>query len=575
LLRLGRLLAVARYEQKSHMTGRQALRLVGVALSLLLPAALLSGPPLRSLLLGATPSKAPPTEAEWGVGPPPPPMVKVKGVVPAGLEGRMTLADDSPFAIDKLEPVTLRAPYVPEDLRSALDTIDGDEKLEVRTYVFRYDLPGRSLLIAVLAVSLLTGPLADALPGERARRTLEVLLTTGITRGELVGGKWLAWTLSSTATALLASFVACWRGIQEPGWWLLGLPLFIGSAVAFGLWLVRLVDDVVGGSAAPMRVLPVAAGATALFARGLSSISPVAGAAVPLGGPLLVAGDVFQSGPQIIAATAGTAAFVVAVLTRTGRDLDRVDTTSSPTRWGAVGLSAIAMLLFWLTVAGPRVWGSGITTDLVTSLPRSMVGGGLALLACAFVAYAREMRAGRVTVERRASAAVSVAVTLAVAAALAASGPLPSLDLSTGRETIDAMVARLREGSVPFTMLASWEAAFAALLSVAGQVVLFRGIVATRGGWITASVLWCFCVCPLGPWSALAASLALGALAAEHGMLAALAAQIVWVLAASAGVSWGEGPGAAAAALAFQMIALAIAVGASRLARREPIRHQS
>ena len=38
------------------------------------------------------------------------------------------------------------------------------------------------------------------------------------------------------------------------GWWLLGLPLFIGSAVAFGLWLVRLVDDVVGGSAAPMPV---------------------------------------------------------------------------------------------------------------------------------------------------------------------------------------------------------------------------------------------------------------------------------------------------------------------------------
>jgi hypothetical protein len=575
LLRLGRLLAVARYEQKSHMTGRQALRLFGLALSLLLPVAVLSGAPVRSLLPGPTSSGEPLTEGSWGAGPPPPPMVKVKGFVPPGLESRLTLADDSPFVIEKLAPVTLRAPYVPENLRFALDTIDGPEKLEVRPYVFLLDLPGRSLLIAVLAVSLLTGPLADALPGERARRTLEVLLTTGITRGELVGGKWLAWTLSSTATALLASMVACWRGVQEPGWWLLGLPLFIGSAVAFGLWLVRLVDDVVGGSAAPMRILPVAAGATALLARGLSSLSPVAGAAVPLGGPLLVAGDIFQSGPQILAATAGTAVFVVAVLTRTGRDLDRVDTTGSPTRWGAVGLSAIAMLLFWLTVAGPRVWGSGITTDLVTPLPRSMMGGGLALLACAFVAYAREMRAGRVTIERRASAAVSVAVTLAVGAALAASGPLPSLDLSTGRETIDAMVARLRDGAVPFAMLASWEAAFAALLSVVGQVVLFRGIVATRGGWITASVLWCFCVCPLGPWSALAASLALGALAAEHGLLAALAAQLVWVLAASAGVSWGEGWGAAAVALAFQMIALAIAVGASKLARREPIRHQS
>ena len=36
------------------------------------------------------------------------------------------------------------------------------------------------LLIAILAISLLTGPLADTLPGERARRTLEVLLTAGI-----------------------------------------------------------------------------------------------------------------------------------------------------------------------------------------------------------------------------------------------------------------------------------------------------------------------------------------------------------------------------------------------------------
>jgi hypothetical protein len=576
LLRIGRVLAIARYEQRSHMAGRQALRLVGVAMSLLLPVAVLSGPPLKSLLLGTTgAAEEVPKENGWGAGPPPPAMVKVKGVLPAELETRMVLAEDSPFTIERLQPVTLRAPYVTGEVRAALDTIDGDEKLEVRTYFFTYQLPGRSLLIAVLAVSLLTGPLADALPGERARRTLEVLLTTGITRGELIGGKWLAWTLSSTATALIASGVAIWRGIQEPGWWLLGLPLFIGSAVAFGLWLVRLVDDVVGGSAAPMRVLPVAAGATALLAHGVSNLNPVAGAAVPLGGALLVAGNVFQSGAQIVAATAGTALFIGAVLTRTGRDLDRVDTTSSPTRWGAVGLSGVAILLWWLSVAGPRVWGSGITTDLVTPMPRSMMGGALALLACAFVAIAREMRAGRVTVARVSSPAVSVAVTLAVSAALAASGSLPALDLSSGRETIDAMAARLREGAVPFALFDSGEAMLAAMLSVLGQVVLFRGIVATRAGWIVASMLWCFAVCPLGPWAALAASLALGALAADHGVLAALAAQAIWTLAASAGVSWGEGWAAAPAALGFQMMALAIALGASRLLRREPMRHQS
>ncbi|MFN2425731.1 MAG: ABC transporter permease subunit [Candidatus Binatia bacterium] len=553
------------------MTGRQGLRLIGVATALLLPVSVITLGPLRSLVVGAPPSATSAgSEADALVGPPPPAKIRVSGVVPAALESRFVVAEESPYTLRGENPVWLYAPQVTPEIRNALDTLDGPVKLEVRTYAFKYHLPGRSLLIAILAVSLLTGPLADALPGERARRTLEVLLTTGITRGELIGGKWLAWTLSSTATALFAAAIACWRGIQEPGWWLLGLPLFIGSAVAFGLWLVRLVDDVVGGSAAPMRVLPVAAGTTALFAQGVSNLSPAAAAAVPLGGSLLVAADVFQSGSQLVAATVGTVVFIMSVLTLTGRDLDRVDTTSSPTRWGAVGLSAVATLLWWLSVAGPRVWGSGITTDLVTPMPRSTMVGGLALLACACVAIAREMRSGRVKAAPAPPVFTTVLATFAVAAALAVSGPLPDLDIAPARDTVQSMLDRLREGALPVAIVVSRETLLAAVLSIVGQVVLFRGVVAARAGWITASALWCFAVCPLSPWSALAASLALGALAAAHGPMAALVAHALWAVGASSGLA----AGGAAAALGFQMIALVIALGASRLVRGAPMRHQ-
>ncbi len=572
MVRFGRLLAVARYEATCHMTGRQALRLVGVAAALLLPASAVTMQPLRTLVLGSPPGAELPTAAQpWGAGPPPPPKVGVRGTIPPGLEGRFEPDEDSAFELRGDRPVTVAAPYVSGELRAALETIDGPKKLEVRTYTFKAQLPGRSLLIAILAISLLTGPLADALPGERARRTLEVLMTTGITRGELVGGKWLAWTITSSTTALVAAAVACWRGVQDPGLWVLGLPLFVASAVALGLWLVRLVDDVVGGSAAPMRVLPVAAGASTVFAYAVKGASPTAAAAVPLGGPLLVAADLFQSPSQLVAAAAGTAAFVAVVLAWTGRDLDRVDTTSSPTRWGAVGLSAVATLLWWLSVAGSRVWGSGITTDLVTPMPESMLIGGLALVTCACVAIAREVRSGDVVERRSTPLASTVVTTLAVAAALAASGPLPGLDVAPQRLTVLDMLARMREAAVPTIAGASAIALAGSVLSVLGQALLFRGVVAARAGWITASLVWCLAVCPLSPWSAIAASLALGALAVSHGTLAALVAHALWTAAASFGWTATSMP----AALAAQAIALAIAFGAARFARGEPSRHQS
>ncbi|MFN2375751.1 MAG: hypothetical protein ABR538_04390 [Candidatus Binatia bacterium] len=569
-MRIQRLLAVSRYETRTHMTGRQALRLLAVSAVLLLPAAAVHTPRLAMPEFGRSSELPLPVEEfEWGAGPPPPPKVLVRGTIPAELQSRLVLSDYSPFEIRGENPVVVVAEDISPAMRAALETIDGPVQLEVKRFENPLALPGRSLLIAILAVSLLTGPLADSLPGERARRTLEVLLTAGISRGELIGGKWLAWTISASTTAGIAAAVACWRGVQEPGWWLLGLPLFIASAIAFGLWLVRLVDDVVGGSAAPMRILPVAATATAALAVVVAQVSPVAAAAVPLGGPLLVAADVYRSLPQVIASVLGTIVFVTAMLMRTGSELDRVDTTSSPTRWGAVGLCAVAILLWWLTVGGTGIWGSAGNTDLVRDLPHSMMVGGLALLSCAVVAMAREFRTGPVLPQRTSPPLTSVLVTLAVAAALAASGPIPAVDAASAG-AVTSMLERLREGALPAGMTTSAWIAAGGIASIFGQAILFRGVVATRAGWMAASLLWCLAVCPWTPWSVLSASFALGALAAGHGFFAALVAQLIWALASS------HGPGAASVplALALQVVALAIAFGSLRLPRALPMRHQ-
>lgn len=560
MVRPSRLLAVTRYELRTHMGGRPALRLLGVAVTLMLPISTLSFPRLGG------PSATTAQEAAA------PPKIAVRGHIPAALSDKFVQAENSPYELRGEHPVTVVGTSVGGDVRAALDGLEGQRLLEIRNFPLIPRLPGRSLLIAILAVSLLTGPLAEALPGERARRTLEVLLTAGISRGELIGGKWLAWTGTAVLTAACASGVAYWRGLQPLGWWLAGIPLFIASAVAIGLWLVRLVDDVVGGSAAPMRVLPVAATAMAVVAGLVAKANPVAAAAVPLGGPLLVAADLFRSPAQALSATVGTVFFVTALLWRTGSELDRVDTFSTPTRWGALGLCGIATTLWWLTVGGSAVWfgGGPAASELVTPLPRAMTVGSLALLACALIAVARDSRRRAVPVLSMSPSGVKIVAPFLITLALALSGPLPELDLPAGFPTLHIMLARIREGAVPSTMMGSLAATVAALTSVFGQSVLFRAVVAPRVGWVLASGLWAVAVCPLSPWSALLASGALGAMAERFGWRWALGAHLTWAAAASLGVGAGNGP----TSLGFQTIALMLALGARWIPVTPPTRHQ-
>ncbi len=543
-LRPSRVLAVAHYEMRSHMAGRQGLRFAALALLLLLPVGLLR---LPSTIVRSADNNAPGAagNASDSGATIAPPLPSVRGIVPQALAGKLLLDDRSKVEIVEQSPVRLRAGSVPDDLRAVLETLPEPARVEVRRLHPPLRLPGRSLLIAILAVSLLSGPLAEALPGERSRRTLEVLLSAGISRAELIGGKWLAWTLSATLSAWLAAAASCLNAVQAPGWWIVGLPLFIASAVAFCLWLLRLADDVVGGAAAPMRVLPVVALVLAAASRGLEQFSPALAAMVPLGGPLLLAAGIFVTASAAAAATAGTVLFVVAMLALTARDLDRFDVVSGVKRSGALGLGAVALLLWWLAVAGPAVWSLAGNANAVSPVSSSLLAAGLALLGCALIACAREGVWPWPAMPRRA-----VLNGLLVGALLGAAGPF-SLRFVTAPAWAETMVSRLAAAATP--SLAAPAAALACLL---GQAWLFRFVVVKRAGWIGGALLWTLAIAPLDPLAAIPAALALGLLASGSGVQAALIAQAVWTAAAALGPA----KVATLPAFAFQMLALAAAL---------------
>jgi ABC-type Na+ efflux pump permease subunit len=163
------------------------------------------------------------------------------------------------------------------------------------------------LLLALLSLSLLTGPLTESLAGERSRKTLLSLLTASISRGELALGKWLAWAGVSSVMTLAVALSGRVTGAMPLGLWCLGLPLASGMAAALGLWLGRDAEDEVDGAARTLRALPVIALGLFGAAYGLNMVSPGLGAVVPLGGALLLAGGLLTGVTPVIGAVLGTA----------------------------------------------------------------------------------------------------------------------------------------------------------------------------------------------------------------------------------------------------------------------------
>ncbi|MFT5686976.1 MAG: hypothetical protein ACI8RZ_007933, partial [Myxococcota bacterium] len=326
-----RMLAMVAWRDLRRVLAGRRLGFIGLALALLLP-------------VGAIPLKAP----QRGVESSP----VVQGEIPAALEGKLRLSQDAPVRLSGSDPIIVQTATLPGAVRRVLNTIE--EEPYVTRIVWRpeLNLPGRNLLVALLAISLLTGPLAESLPGEREEGTLETLLVAAISRGEVVGGKWLAWTGAASVMALLGGGAGLLTGAQELGLWVLGVPLSVSVAVALGMWLVRSAGDAMSGATAPMRVIPVVAVALLGVSWWLSSTNAVLAAAVPLGGGLLMAGGMVGEPAAVLAAIGGTVLACVGLLAGTAHALTQPEGRAG--RGG--GLLVVGAVLWWLPVAGPVVW---------------------------------------------------------------------------------------------------------------------------------------------------------------------------------------------------------------------------
>lgn len=339
----------------------QRLAFPAVALALLVPVAVLQPPQVMPAVGDLT---------------------RIRGGVPPELAHHVIIDPDAPFEVSPGPPVVVTG-SVPPLLRRALDTLPGEPVVRRRSRAGRLPLPSRSLLVGLLAVSLLTGPLAESLPAERSARTLEVLRSAGISGLELLGGKWLAWTVSGTLGMLVAAVLAAIAGNQPLGPWILTIPAVVGVAVALGLWLSVAAADVVVGATRTLRVLPLAAMITLGLAAGVAWFGGPAGpwiaAAVPLGGPLLVVGAVLVTPGQVALSLASSVGVVAALLIWAVRHLD--DDARGLRLPDGLATATTAAFTWWMAVAGPTVWAWGGRADVLASLPATsaVLAGSLLL----------------------------------------------------------------------------------------------------------------------------------------------------------------------------------------------------
>lgn len=491
-MRPRRLLAIAWRDLRLISGGRGWWKLPALAAGLLLPVGLI--PVDVPTSLEALPAQA-------------------QGQIPDALRERIASSAQAPVGFTPAEQPTIRATRIPLATRQALDTLPGPT-VRVVDLGTEPELPGRSLLVALLALSLMTGPLAESLAGERAKGTLTTLRSAGISRSELAWGKWLAWTASATGATLLVALGGLLSGSQEWGPWPLGLPLVAGSAVALGLFLGRSAADEVGSATRTMRVLPMAAlvlGGAAWFLRG---VSPALGAAVPLGGALLVAGNLAVQPIELLAALLGNGVAIAAMLFGVTRALDgRPPWVDVPGLMRDLALVGAAALCWWLPIIGPGIWGVAGNPDLSASLdPRvGLATGALLFLGLVGIDAARQHH----PLGLRSPDPIGLGVGFLVGAALAWA---PSWPVGSGVLTSMAE-PRLSLGLLPPI------AVFAVVLPA--QELLFRGWLQRRNPAL-ALAAWVLVCSPLDPLLGLISGVVLGALARWKGWWVALAAHLGW-----------------------------------------------
>lgn len=515
-MRLDRLLAVARRDLAQELRGRRGWVLPAVMAGLLLPIS--SMPKLEAAL------------------PAPPPVVVVSGDVPESVADHpgIVVGDGASVRLERTPDALLVRGPVPGALREALD--DGSPVVDVRSITRPLPLPGRTLLLALISASTLTGAISASVAGERSHRTLIALLTASISRVEVVVGKWLAWTGLGTLSSLLAATIAIALGRVEPGLWVLPMAAVPGGTVALGLFLVRRASDVVGGTTVALRVLPAVLSIGGVLAWLAGQQAPWLGSLIPLGGALLAAGDTWQGlGPPLLA-TLSTALFSVVALALTARDLEAETTEGRPlSPMVLTAATALGAGLIWLVpVLGPLLWssaGNPVMTERLDPAVGVLAGAaGLALLT-----LTHHGRSGEGP-EWTSPAVRSLLLGVVVGGALAMTAPLGWL-LAVPDAPLLA-VARLR---LDAALVPGWAGAPILLLTVVADELLFRGWLLRRAGPVASVIAWTAVKCPLDPLLGLMTGALLVALVRAGGSVGgAVVARLVWAL--IAGLSLPVGP---------------------------------
>lgn len=481
MIRLSRVVAMARQDLRAELKGRQGLVLPAVVAGLLAPASLvpLPGRQMADVL----------EEHK----------VEVHGDVPEAVLGDPGIVERSRYDLDFRrdgDVMLVDGPYVPTSIRATLD--GGEPAVELHVYTRGYIFPGRTMILSLITASTLTGAVSQSIGGERSRKTLVVLLAAAISKAEIVVGKWAAWAGFGVLSAYIAAAVAILVGNVEPGLWLVPLPLVPAATVAIGLWLVRRATDVMAGSATTLRVLPAALSMTAVIAWLLGHLqSPWLGALVPLGGALIAAGDTWSSPGPVLLATATTAGLTVAALFGTVRDLEESDDRAPPEDPlpTAAIIAALAAPVWWLPVAGPYLWtlaGNARITDALDE-GNGLLAGALGLGLFSLVRAARASGSWLEELGVRRVAATAWLEAALGAGLLWASGVLDEIapKLMTG-----SLATRLTAAVQPDPHVHGWGTA--ALVIVADEL-LFRGWLARVTGPALATAVWLLVRSPSDP----------------------------------------------------------------------------
>lgn len=438
-MRPSRILAVAARDLRIEFAGRRGWAFPLIAVGVLVSAASLPPMPTEPLKMGR---------------------IAVKGDVPEGLLAESPdIFVDPDLAMLRFEkpavpgqPWRLHGFVIPESVRTAMDR----DHPPMRSVIIAPDqirVPDRSLFLALVAASVLTGAISQSIPGERSNRTLETLLVAGITSLELVVGKWFAWTMFGGGAALLASLVAIGLGHQEPGWWMIAAPMVSAGTVALGLWLVRRANDVVGGATVALRVLPAALIAAGILSWMIGDAHPWLGAAVPLGGALIAAGSFWPGPVGPLIAVFSTALTTAALLFLTARDLADPERPEERTGTATTAASLLmAAFSWWGLLTGPLIWAVGGNKELVETLTPAAGarGAAYALLLLVVVQAGRSVRplqALQLWAPRSKTAALGWLAALAGALVL---GHSPSLPTPRASDLVGQAFWRMSVSQGPF-----------------------------------------------------------------------------------------------------------------------------